>query len=74
MTEQELVAHTHQTGMLGYGGYAPELWTPYGISDGITNDRIQDQLGYRTSTPTGGGQPFNIVQPSKTKFIWTRIL
>ena len=73
MTEQELVAHTHQTGMLGYAGYAPELWTPYGSSDGVANDGIIDQLGYRTSKSTGGGQPFNIVQPSKTKFIWTRI-
>lgn len=72
-TIDEMASHTHKTGMMGYAGYAPESWEVYGSSDGISNDGILDQLGYRESKQTGGGQPFNVVQPSIVIYVWKRI-
>ena len=72
LTTPEMPSHTHQTGMVGYSIYAPEAWEVYGNADGISNDGIQDETGYRTSRPTGGSLPHNNVQPSIVVFIWRR--
>ena len=72
LTIGETPAHTHETGMIGYAGFAPEAWRAYGGSDGISSDGIGDPLGYRTSLPTGGGEAHNNIQPSIVVNIWRR--
>lgn len=65
MTEDELVPHTHgvngESESIGWDGHDPYL-------DGGPPDTY---IGHTLST--GGGQPFNIFQPSKITSIWTRV-
>lgn len=62
MTIAELVPHAHPIG---------GRWQDGG-SGGVQGGN--KSVEYVTSTnETGGGEPFNIVQPSHTKFLWTRV-
>lgn len=62
MTLAELVPHEH---------YMDGRWQDGG-SGGIQGGNNSDADVAKTKS-TGGGKPFNIVQPSQTKFIWTRV-
>lgn len=68
MSLDELVPHTHTIDILRVEGAT----TSSSVSD-VVKDSSTPNRSFAT-TSSGGGQPFNIVQPSKTKFIWTRIL
>lgn len=74
LTVEEMPSHEHKVGQLGYRYSFPESYDVVGNSDGISTDGIIDQLAYRGTTQTGGGQSHNNVQPSIVVFIWRRVL
>ena len=75
LTVEEIPSHNHKT-YQSWGGTGSGMEGFERLSDfsGHSNDAITDSFGYQISTSVGGGLPHNIVSPSKTKFIWTRIL
>ena len=64
MTINELVAHDHGVGI------------EYNTAPGGDSHRLSSNPAYATAktSSTGGGQPFNIMQPYEVVNIWERIL
>lgn len=67
MTLDELAPHTHNINTFRVEGAT----TSSSVSDVVKNSTPPIR-SFETAS-SGGGQPFNIVSPSKTKFIFTRI-
>jgi hypothetical protein len=67
MTVSELVPHEHGISVFRVEGAT----TSSSVSDVVKNS--PPPIRNFTTQSSGEGQPFNIVQPSKTKFIFTRV-
>ena len=67
-TLEELVKHTHE---VGEGSIYPSGSTDRLYASG--DDKTATADSYSETKTTGGGKPFNIVQPSVTVFIWLRM-
>ena len=73
LKEDNLARHTHKTYQSWGGGGPVEGFQRLQDWEGHANDSVTDSFGYQISTESGDDVAHNNVQPSQTKFIWTRI-
>ena len=73
LKEENLAKHTHKTYQSWGGSRAVAGFQRLQDWDGHANDGVTDAFGYQTSTESGSNVAHNNVQPSQTKFIFTRI-
>ena len=57
----------------GHVGTEADRFVRQATVNGFSDDHVEDSGGVQTTRSKGGGQPHNNVQPSQTKYIWTRV-
>lgn len=74
LTIQELPTFQTQVEMYRSGNVPTGgNWTRTGNTNGFANDSSTDSAGFMKSEPIGGGQAISLVQPSHTKYVYTRV-
>ena len=70
LTEDNLPAHKHKINWKPIAGKNIDVGNTDQI--GFSGDDAADLSGFGDTASAGAGQAFDIVQPSQTKYIWTR--